>query len=361
MVSPGFKTVKETFEWMHHVGDRITKEVFGNEAPMKLQPEKVMFPTLFLSKKHYCAGYYETTWEKPDKVYYRGMEVVRRDNCTLVQKCLVGCSEAIFLELDKEKAAQIAKDTVQRLYLNQVDMSEVLISKSLSQEVSEYKTQQAHTVLAGKMAKRDPSNAPVVGDRIPYVMVGETTDNIRELAEDPLYALEHQLPINVKYYIENQLKKPLERMFIPIIGPRRTAEIFNGPHTLRRVKPPTSKKKAPKGSIMAFAVVHKTCSKCHESYNPSKHNHPSLCVKCVEAHGDSEVKKKRVRYQELKEKYDAQMAICQACQGSDRDPVLCMARDCQELYRRKDAEFKYNRAIQDIEDMGAIAKKLKIG
>jgi DNA polymerase elongation subunit (family B) len=359
MVEPGFDTVKETFEWMHKVGKQITEEVFGNEPPMKLQPEKVMYPTLFESKKHYRAGYYETTWEKPDKVYYRGVEVVRRDNCDLVQKCMVACSEAIFIERNIPKAIEAAKDTIQRLYLNEVNMSELIISKSLSQEVSEYKTQQAHTVLASKMFKRDASDAPVVGDRIPYVMIGETTDNIRELAEDPLYAMEHQCPINVKYYIENQLRKPLERLLVPIIGVRKTAEIFSGKHTLKRVKPPTSKKKAPRGSIMAFAVVHKTCSKCLSSYDPAKHNHPSLCANCVAQHGDSEEQKKRVRHQQLKEQYDAQMAICQQCQGSDRDPVLCMARDCGQLYRRKDAEFKYQRAIQDIEDMGAIFKKIK--
>jgi len=37
-----------------------------------------------------------------------------------------------------------------------------------------------------------------------------------EKSEDPLYVLEHNLPIDFNFYLENQLKKPLLRLFEPI-------------------------------------------------------------------------------------------------------------------------------------------------
>jgi len=37
-----------------------------------------------------------------------------------------------------------------------------------------------------------------------------------ENSEDPKYVLEHDLPIDTNYYIENQIKKPLLRIFSPI-------------------------------------------------------------------------------------------------------------------------------------------------
>jgi len=37
-----------------------------------------------------------------------------------------------------------------------------------------------------------------------------------ENSEDPKYVLEKDLPIDTNYYIENQLKKPLLRIFSPI-------------------------------------------------------------------------------------------------------------------------------------------------
>lgn len=39
-----------------------------------------------------------------------------------------------------------------------------------------------------------------------------------EKAEDPIYVLENNLPIDTKYYLENQLSKPLMRIFEPILG-----------------------------------------------------------------------------------------------------------------------------------------------
>jgi DNA polymerase delta subunit 1 len=42
-------------------------------------------------------------------------------------------------------------------------------------------------------------------------------------AEDPKYVLEHDLPIDTNYYLENQIKKPLLRIFKPILrDPEKT-------------------------------------------------------------------------------------------------------------------------------------------
>lgn len=39
-----------------------------------------------------------------------------------------------------------------------------------------------------------------------------------EKSEDPLFVLEKNIPIDTKYYLENQLSKPLLRIFDPILG-----------------------------------------------------------------------------------------------------------------------------------------------
>ena len=39
-----------------------------------------------------------------------------------------------------------------------------------------------------------------------------------EKSEDPIYVLENSVPIDTKYYLENQLSKPLMRIFEPIMG-----------------------------------------------------------------------------------------------------------------------------------------------
>jgi DNA polymerase delta subunit 1 len=39
-----------------------------------------------------------------------------------------------------------------------------------------------------------------------------------EKSEDPIYVLDNNVPIDTKYYLENQLAKPLLRIFEPILG-----------------------------------------------------------------------------------------------------------------------------------------------
>lgn len=51
---------------------------------------------------------------------------------------------------------------------NDIDISELVITKELTK--AEYSAKQAHEELAKKMAKRDPGNAPKLGDRIPFVI-----------------------------------------------------------------------------------------------------------------------------------------------------------------------------------------------
>jgi len=93
-----------------------------------------------------------------------------------------------------------------------------------------YVTKQAHWILADKMMKRDPASAPTVGDRVPYVIVkGSQSTHIFDNAEDPILALEKNLPIDFNYYLNKQLRKPLLRIFTVIL--KNPEALFMGHHT----------------------------------------------------------------------------------------------------------------------------------
>ena len=81
------------------------------------------------------------------------------------------------------------------------------------------------------MKKRDKGNAPNIGDRIQYVIIkGEKGSKNYENSEDPTYVLEHDLPLDINYYLENQIKKPLLRIFSPILQNPEMI-LFSGEHT----------------------------------------------------------------------------------------------------------------------------------
>lgn len=96
-------------------------------------------------------------------------------------------------------------------------MSQLVITKALAK--ADYAAKQAHVELAERMRKRDAGSAPSLGDRVAYVIIkGVKGAAAYEKSEDPLYVLEHNVPIDTRYYLENQLSKPLMRIFEPILG-----------------------------------------------------------------------------------------------------------------------------------------------
>ena len=75
-----------------------------------------------------------------------------------------------------------------------------------------------------------------------------------ERAEDPIFVLENGLPIDTSYYLENQLKQPLARLFEPILGDAK--KILEGEHT-RSIRVESSTV-----GIMKFAVKKEKCMGC---------------------------------------------------------------------------------------------------
>ncbi len=60
--------------------------------------------------------------------------------------------------------------------------------------------------------------------------------------------LENLLPIDVKYYLENQLANPLMRIFEPILGERKAKDLLSGAYT-RTIKHVSTKVRG----LMRFA------------------------------------------------------------------------------------------------------------
>ncbi len=179
----------------------------------------------------------------------QGIETVRRDNCLLVRQVVETCLQKILVARDVPGAVAYVKATIADLLMNRMDLSLLVITKGLTQEVEEYDNKAAHVELARKMKARDAATAPAVGDRIPYVIV-KAAKGVKayEKSEDPIFALENNLPIDCQHYL-HYLAKPLLRIFEPILK-NAERELLQGDHT-RAISQPTPT--AAGGSIMRFA------------------------------------------------------------------------------------------------------------
>lgn len=167
------------------------------------------------------------------------------------------------------------KRIISDLLQNKVDMSQLVITKALAKAgmsfftprrqfpnvcYVDYAGKQAHVELAERMKQRDAGtltctmnststdvlslgSAPALGDRVAYVIIKGVKGENRhhspllfiscvffatgaaayEKSEDPIYVLENSIPIDTKYYLENQLSKPLMRIFEPVLGEKASS------------------------------------------------------------------------------------------------------------------------------------------
>jgi len=215
-------------------------------TPIKLEFEKVYCPYLLMNKKRY-AGLYWTNPNKYDKMDCKGIETVRRDSCPIVQDIVQKTLDNILIRGDPDAAIDYCKGMISDLLQNRVDLSLLVITKGLNKRIEDkdgkkegggYGNKQAHVELAAKMRQRDEASAPNVGDRVSYVMLKALKGSKGfEKSEDPLYVLQNNLPIDYQWYLDNQIKQPLLRLFEPILNnPELT--LFSGEHTRNIYVPP---------------------------------------------------------------------------------------------------------------------------
>merc|ERR1719361_974625 len=268
MVKFGVDTVAEAMELGQEAAGKVTEKFV---KPIKLEFEKVYFPYLLINKKRY-AGLYFTSAEKHDKMDCKGIETARRDNCQLVAKLMNEVLQKILIDRDPNGAMELAKRSISDLFCNRVDISQLVITKELSK--TNYENKQAHVELANKMKKRDAGSAPKLGDRVPYIIVAASKGTpAYQKAEDPIYALENNVPIDAEYYLNQQLSKPLLRLFEPILGEQKAqSTLLRGEHTLTKTVV-TSK-------VSALAAFTKKTAKCIGCKVPLDKETDAVCKYC---------------------------------------------------------------------------------
>ncbi|OUM64108.1 hypothetical protein PIROE2DRAFT_66246 [Piromyces sp. E2] len=320
MVRFGVSTLEEAMELGKEAAAFVTQHFV---KPINLEFEKVYFPYLLISKKRY-AGLFWTRKEKYDKLDAKGIETVRRDNCRLVQNVIDTCLRKMLIDRNVDGAIDYAKQVISDLLQNKIDLSQLVITKALSK--TEYDGKQAHKELADRMRKRDPGSAPNIGDRVAYVIIKAAKSAAAyEKSEDPLYVLEHNIPIDTKYYLDNQLAKPLMRIFEPVLG-EKAQSLLSGDHTrVISVAAPTI------GGLMKFAVKKETCLGCKAVLQKGER---AVCSHCKPKLGEL-YQRQIMQFNISEKKYARLWTQCQRCQGSLHQDIICTSKDCPIFYMRK--------------------------
>ena len=191
-------------------------------SPIKMEFEKVMYPFVILTKKRYCGLVFEDEHDlTKSKILYKGISVVRRDFCNYTKKTIEEAMNIVFMERDISKAYEYVRSCVKNLIEGHVSMDSLVMSKTLSSKHTQQKDPCSsilpHVALYGKLQKRDPNNCPKSGERISFVYVMTGDKLLRDKVESP----ENISPtdLDLLYYYEHQLYKPIEELFGLLVHP----------------------------------------------------------------------------------------------------------------------------------------------
>lgn len=217
------------------------RRLAGNDV-ITLDLEKVCDMELQMGKKRYA----KREWTKNNagvmvcQVDHKGHEIKRRDNPEIVQEILKKCSDIMFptghhIQVDSpeasarpdiEGAIKHVHKSVRSMLRGEVPIEKYIITKSYSKEAGGYaKEPPAHIQFLEVLKRRGVTVD--LGQRIPFVYVLNSKGTKKTLGriEDPEYARENKLPIDVRYYIEHNLIKPLVRYFAQIIDRKGTLNL----------------------------------------------------------------------------------------------------------------------------------------
>ena len=185
--------------------------------PHDLEYEKTFYPFILFSKKRYIGYLYEEDWNITPKLKYMGIVLKRRDNANIVKIFYKGIITRLLEDKTIDSAVKFLQEKLEELINGQFAMEDLTITKTLR---GYYKNPKgiAHKVLADRIGDRDPGNKPSSNDRIPFVYINVKERKGQKIlqgnrVEHPDYIRENNLKINYKFYITNQLQRPIMQIF----------------------------------------------------------------------------------------------------------------------------------------------------
>lgn len=250
------------------ISNKISAQITENlPGVIEMEFEKVFRRFLPLTKKRYVAWKFEPVnggWKEGTEM--KGIETVRRDWCELVGDVMKEIISLILKKNSVKEATEYFNKVAKEILEGKIPVQKLVITKTMTKLPDNYAGMQPHIELVKKISTRSPEDAPGIGDRIGYVIV-KGTGLLSKRAEDPLYVVENGLQTDSKYYIENQLLPPLERIFAAL-GISKSELLGNGKQTdiMNILRNHSASRQETLKEIPIKEVNGFICSRCNKFY-----------------------------------------------------------------------------------------------
>lgn len=386
-----FVVYGDTDSVMVNFGDITLEEVarFGAEAaklctakfepPNNLVFETIKLRSIYVNKKRYAAleiekiipGEHIRDAIGRGKLSIKGLESKRRDNAPIGSDTQREVIRILLKEGNVQKAENVVKEACRKLLMDEIDMSQLVITKGLSKTDEAYAksgSKQQHVELQKRIRARSKFTGeipPETGERVPFIRIaGPKGAKAYELSEDPLYALRNNIEPDYDYYIDKQVFAAVGRIFTAVYEPHRCAEIrssmpkkekesllafqrlFNKslPHMMHRKQ---RKVKPGNAGMAAFVKPIPKCLKCG-----SINRDGGACCKYCKEYEDILYAELSAKSAAANEKKEAAWDTCRKCQGPSFGTVQCSNITCGNFFHRE-------KTLIDIEDIDQQLKCFK--
>lgn len=232
--------------------------------PMEIDFECFCKRAIIFEKKRYAMWIFEpskTGWK--DKMKYRGLELRRRDWVQLVGETMDKVFHLILQEGKVQEAWQYTNEillqvkNLKDIRLNEELANKLVLSRKIS-DIDKYKNVQPHVTVYNKMKDRG-EQLPGLGDRLSYMALpGASKGSISLLVDTPDYIRTTDGRIDTTWYIDAQIKPPLQRIFNAI-----NIDIDTGKQKLKEV------------SLFTFGSEPKTINNSNNIVKKDKIEQPS--------------------------------------------------------------------------------------
>ena len=208
--------IKTAFQAGVVAAEHVTN-TFGEAV--ELEMEKIYCPYMLFKKKRYIGLMYEEP-TKPTKIDTKGIEVVRRDSPLLTHRMYNLVINKLFWERDYDNVIPIFIQKMKELVIDggKSNYEEFIMSRNLKKTYANPDAL-AHVRVVRNIRRRNPGTEPQVGDRVQYVICykmegDQKSTKVSERAYEPEYARHNKhLKLDLAYYIEKHVKKPLTQFF----------------------------------------------------------------------------------------------------------------------------------------------------
>lgn len=214
------KTREQILKEVVEIGKTVSKDVCSvlavKEHPvLNLSYEKVFFPFGMLTKKRYIGLKYAEATDA-GKLVTMGDAMKRRDRAPIVKTIYGGMLNQMFrkdnklvdpLDIIRGLRKQI-NDVLNGVFPD----DQFVITMTLSRLDYARPESIPHKVLADRIAKRDPGNAPQINDRIKFMFIEKLdvkTTKPGENVETPEFIKANGIRLDYLHYVEHQILNPI--------------------------------------------------------------------------------------------------------------------------------------------------------